>query len=222
MRIRRQPERLGYLQFITLGTIVLAFMGLSLVITATGIARFAVAMGYSSEVGYIVGAVFDLAKGLLPIALLAHLTRRSFLFFVIIGLAWLGLVTYSALATHATVSTAIATIERTGSWKTEIRSDTKAELATAEKRLEVLSQPVPPRPLKTLAEALAAEKVPPGVWRDSQECQSIRDSKYFQKACARLLIGIYNLKRHDVRERKPAQEPILGVPRNLLSELDRL
>ena len=70
---------------------------------------------------------------------------------------------------------------------TEIRSDTKAELATAEKRLEVLSQPVPPRPLKTLAEALAAEKVPPGVWRDSQECQSIRDSKYFQKACARLL-----------------------------------
>ena len=53
MRIRRQPERLGYLQFITLGTIVLAFMGLSLVITATGLARFAVAMGYSSEVGYI-------------------------------------------------------------------------------------------------------------------------------------------------------------------------
>ncbi len=116
MRIRRQPERLGYLQFITLGTIVLAFMGLSLVITATGIARFAVAMGYSLEVGYIVGAVFDLAKGLLPIALLAHLTWRSFLFFVIIGLAWLGLVTHSALATHATVSTAIAAIERTGSW----------------------------------------------------------------------------------------------------------
>ena len=137
--------------------------------------------------GYAVGAVFDLAKGLLPIALLALFARRSFLFFVIIGLAWLGLVTYSALATHATVSTAIAAIERTGSWKTEIRSDTKAELATVEKRLEVLSQPMPPRPLKTLAEALAAEKVPPGVWRDSQECQSIRDSKYFQAACAKVL-----------------------------------
>ena len=75
--------------------------------------------------------------------------------------------------------------------ETEPRSDTKAELAAAEKRLEVLSQPVPPRPMKPLAEALAAEKVPPGVWRDSQECQSIRDSKYFQSACTRLL----NLRR---------------------------
>ena len=52
---------------------------------------------------------------------------------------------------------------------------------------QVLSQPVPPRPSKTLVEALAVEKVPPGVWRDSQECQSIRDSKYFQSACAKVL-----------------------------------
>ena len=29
--------------------------------------------------------------------------------------------------------------------------------------------------------------MPPGVWRDSQECQSIRDSKYFQSACAKVL-----------------------------------
>ena len=59
-------------------------------------------------------------------------------------MAWLGLVSYSALATHATATTAIAAIERTGSWKMEIRSDTKAELATVEKRLEVLSQPKVP------------------------------------------------------------------------------
>ena len=45
---------------------------------------------------------------------LCFVARRAFLFFVIIGFAWLGLVTYSALATHATVSTAIAAIERDG------------------------------------------------------------------------------------------------------------
>ena len=162
-------------------------MGLSLAITATGTARFAVAMGYRAEVGYAVGAVFDLAKGMLPLALLALFARRSFLFFVVLGLAWLGLVSYSALATHATVSTAIAAIERSGSWKMEVRSDAKTELAAVEKRLEVLSQPAPPRPSKTLVEALAVEKVPPGVWRDSRECQSIRDSKYFQLACAKVL-----------------------------------
>ena len=61
------------------------------------------------------------------------------------GFAWLGLVTYSALATHATVSTAIAAIERTGSWKTEVRSDTQSELDAVEKRLAILAQPFPPR-----------------------------------------------------------------------------
>ena len=47
--------------------IVLAFMGLSLAITATGTTRFAVAMGYRAEVGYAVGGVFDVAKALLPV-----------------------------------------------------------------------------------------------------------------------------------------------------------
>ena len=199
--MQRQIERCGWLLLIALGAIVLAFMGLSLAITATGTARFAVAMGYRAEVGYAVGAVFDLAKGMLPIALLALFARRSFLFFVVLGLAWLGLVSYSALATHATATTAIAAIERTGSWKMEIRSDTKAELATVEKRLEVLSQPKVPRPTKSLAEALAVEKVAPGVWRDSQECQCIRGSKYFQSACAKVL-GL----RRELAGRKLRQE----------------
>ena len=57
MRVQRQLERQGYLLLITLGAIVLAFMSLSLAITATGTARFAVAMGYRAEVGYAVGAV---------------------------------------------------------------------------------------------------------------------------------------------------------------------
>ena len=188
MRNERHAKGNGYFPF---GAIVLAFMALSLAITATGTARFAVAMGYRAEVGYAVGAVFDFAKGLLPIALLVLFARRAFLLFVIIGVAWMGLVIYSALATEATVSTAIAAIERNGSWKTEARSGTKAELAAVEKRLDVLSQPAPPRPTKSLVEALAVEKVPPGVWRDSQECQSIRDSKYFQSACTKVL----NLRR---------------------------
>ena len=86
--MQRQIERCGWLLLIALGAIVLAFMGLSLAITATGTARFAVAMGYRAEVGYAVGAVFDLAKGMLPIALLALFARRSFLFFVVlVGLA---------------------------------------------------------------------------------------------------------------------------------------
>jgi hypothetical protein len=167
--------------------VVFAFMALSLAISATGTARFAAAMGYRAEVGYGVGVIFDLAKELLPIALVTLFARRAYLFFVIIGFAWLGLVTYSALATEATVSTAIATIERNGTWKTEARSGTRAELAAIEKRLDVLSQPLPPRPIKSLVEALAVEKVPPGVWRDSQECQNIRDSKYFQAACTTVL-----------------------------------
>ena len=82
MRIRRQTERHGYFLFVALGLIVLAFMGLSLAITATGTARFAVGMGYSAEVGYAVGAIFDFAKALLPVALLVLLARRAFLFFV--------------------------------------------------------------------------------------------------------------------------------------------
>jgi hypothetical protein len=172
---------------LAVGAIVLAFMVLSLAITATGTARFAMAMGCRAEVGYAVGTVFDLAKALLPIALLILVARRAFFFFVIIGVAWLGLVTYSALATHATVSAAIGAIERSGSWKMEVRSEKKAELDAIQKRLGVLSQPAPPRPSKTLVEALTVEKVPPGVWRDSQECQSIRDSKYFQTACAKVL-----------------------------------
>ena len=188
MRNERHAKGNGYFLF---GAIVLAIMGLSMAITATGTARFAVAMGYRAEVGYGVGVVFDLAKGLLPIALVTLLARRAFLFFVIIGFAWLGLLTYSALATEATVTTAIAAIERNGSWKAEARSGTRAELAAVEKRLDVLSQPAPPRPTKSLIEALAVEKVPPGVWRDSQECQSIRDSRYFQSACTKVL----NLRR---------------------------
>ena len=62
MHRQREVKRHGWLLLISVGAIVLAFMGLSLAITATGTARFAVAMGYRAEVGYVVGGVFDLLK----------------------------------------------------------------------------------------------------------------------------------------------------------------
>ena len=46
-------------------------MVLSLLVTATGTARFAVSMGYDASVGYAVGAIFDIAKGILPRGVLA-------------------------------------------------------------------------------------------------------------------------------------------------------
>ena len=188
MRNERHAKGNGYFLF---GAIVLAFMALSLGITATGTARFAVAMGYPAKVGYAVGTVFDLAKGLLPIAYWYFSPVAHFSCLSLSALLGSGLVIYSALATEATVSTAIATIERNGTWKTEARTSKRAELAAIEKRLDVLSRPSPPRPTKSLVEALAVEKVPPEVWRDSQKCQSIRDSKYFQSACTKVL----NLRR---------------------------
>ena len=187
MHEQQQAQWSGHLVLIAFGMIVLAFMGLSLAITATGTARFAAAMGYRAEVGYAVGGVFDVAKALLPVALMLLLLRRAFLFSSIFAFAWLGLVTYSALATHSTVSAAIAAIERNGDWKMEGRANLKAELSGIEQRLAALSEPKIPRPSGGLREALTAEKVPPDVWRDSQECLSIRGDKYFQKACAKVL-----------------------------------
>ena len=42
-------------------------------------------VGYSAQVGYAVGAIFDFAKALLPVALLVLLARRAFPFFGVIG-----------------------------------------------------------------------------------------------------------------------------------------
>ena len=167
--------------------IVISFLALSLAVTATGTARFATALGYPAMTGYSVGAVFDIAKAVLPVALLMLLTRRAMMSFLVIGAAWLGLVTYSSLATHATVTLAIGSIERTGTWKMESRTNAKVELAAVEHRLATLVDPRTPRPSATVRKALVAEKVPPGVWRRSQECLNIRRSAYFQKACAQVL-----------------------------------
>src|SRR5262249_15851626 len=128
--------------------------------------------------------IFDTAKGLLPAALAALLARRALGIAAILGAAWISLVIFSCLATHATVTTAISAIERTGTWKMEVRGNTKAELASVEQQLAALSRPSLPRPAKTVRQELATQVVPPGVWKDSNECMGIQESAYFQKACA--------------------------------------
>ena len=97
------------------------------------------------------------------------------------------LATFSWLATHATASTANAAIERSGTWKMEVRSNTKTELASLEQQLSALSRPALPRPTKTVREALVAERVPASVWQDSQECKAIQESAHFAKACAQVV-----------------------------------
>ena len=147
--MNRADKRIGWPSLVGLGLVVVAFIMLSLLVTATGTARFAVAMGYDANVGYAVGTIFDIAKGMLPVALLA-LLARALGTAALLGAAWICLVVFSALATHATVSTAISSIERTGTWKMEVRGNTKAELTSVEQQLAALSRPATPRPAKTV------------------------------------------------------------------------
>ena len=178
-------KRIGWPTFAGIALLVVAFMALSLLVTATGTARFAVGMGYDASVGYVVGALFDLAKGAFLVAVLVFWSRRSLGFAAVFAITSACLVFFSCLATHATVSTAISSIERTGTWQMERRSDTRAELAAIEQQLAALSRPATPRPAKTVREALAAERLP-SVWQDSRECRSI-DSAYFMRACAQVV-----------------------------------
>jgi hypothetical protein len=183
----RRAAAVGIPTLAGLCVVVVAFKVLSLLGTATGTARFFVAMGYDIEVGNAVGGVLDLAKSFLLVALLALWGRRSLGLAAVFGIAWGCLATFSWLATHATVSTAIAAIERSGTWKMEVRNNTKTELASLELQLSALSRPALPRPAKTVREALAAERVPASVWQDSQECKAIQESAHFAKACAHVV-----------------------------------
>jgi hypothetical protein len=167
--------------------VVVAFFLLGLCVTAGGTARFAVALGYGETAGYAVGCVLELGKTVFLVMAMRLWDTRAYLLALAIGIAWLGLLAYSLLATHATVSTAIASRERMGTWHMETRSGTQSELAGIEQQLAALSVPQPPRPVLTVRQALVAEKVSTGAWRDSKECQSIRDSAHFRTACHKVL-----------------------------------
>jgi hypothetical protein len=180
-------RRVGWPTVVGLSLVVVAFMALSLFVTATGTARFAVAMGYDARIGHVVGAAFEFAKEVLPVALFALLGQRAFGTASLLGIAWFCLVAFSCLATHATVGSAISSIERNGTWQLEVRGNVKAELSSVEQQLAALSRPTPPRPAKTVWEALAGASVPAGIWRDSRECANLQESAYFMKACAQVV-----------------------------------
>jgi hypothetical protein len=59
--------------------------------------------------------------------------------------------------------------------------------ATGTARFAVSMGYAPPRPVKTVAEALSATRVPNGVWKDSHECAAIQESAYFARACAQVV-----------------------------------
>jgi hypothetical protein len=167
--------------------LVLAFAALSLSVAATGTARFAVAMGYDAHIGYVVGIIFEGAKEVLPVAFLALFSRLAVVRAAFIGVAWICLVVYSFLATHATINSAIRALEQTGAWKMEVRSNKKAQLTTVEQQIAAISRPNRPRPVKTVREALTATSVPPSVWKNSDECRSIQDSAHFASACSEVV-----------------------------------
>src|SRR6516225_7784617 len=103
-------------------------MVLSFVLAACGASRFAVAMGCPSWVGFMVGGLFDITKGPLLRRVLPLWSHRRWLLAVIFGAAGSLLLTLSCLATHGTVSMIFGTIERTGTWKMEVRGNSKSEL----------------------------------------------------------------------------------------------
>src|SRR5262249_11738328 len=174
----KQCERIGWPTILGLGAVVLSMMVLALCMTATGTARFMSPMGYDIKVGYGVGATLELAKEVLPVAVIALWAQQARGLVLALGAAWLCVVTFSSLATHATVMMAISSIERIGTWKMEVRTNAKTELASIEQQLAALSRPAPPRPVKTVREALAGTSVPPAIWKDSQECAEIQGSMY--------------------------------------------
>ena len=137
----RLDKRIGWPTFAGLGLVVVAFMVLSLLVTATGTARFAVAMGYQRQCRLRCRHHLRYRQGHTSRGAAGFLARRALGTAALLGAAWICLVVFSCLATHATVSTAISAIERTGTWKMEVRGNTKAELATVEQQLAALSRP---------------------------------------------------------------------------------
>ena len=185
--MHRPDKQIGWPTLAGLSFVVVAFMALSLCVTATGTARFAVGMGYDARMGYAVGAIFDLAKGMLPVALLALLARRAFGTAVLLGAAWMCLVAYSCLATHATVSTAISesSAPAPGRWRcaaTIRRSwprSSSSSPSSADRRRRG-----PPK----LSGGLGQRARTSGIWNDSEQCAAIQASVHFARACAQVVL----------------------------------
>src|SRR5215467_10721309 len=140
----KQCERIGWLKILGLGAVLGPVMALALCVTAIGTSRFVESMGFDMKVGYGVGAAFELAKDVLPIYVPILWTWRACGRALALGAAWVIFTTLSWLATDATVTTAISSIERTGTWKMEVRTNAKTELASIEQQPAALSRPARP------------------------------------------------------------------------------
>ena len=70
-------------------------MVISLVVASIGMARFAVAMGYSANAGYAVGGAFDIAKDIVLVFVLALRARGALGIAIAITTGWICLVTVS-------------------------------------------------------------------------------------------------------------------------------
>jgi hypothetical protein len=200
-----QCERIGWPTMLGLAAVVVSVMALTLCVTATGAARFIAPMGYGTELGYGVGIILELLKDVLPLAVLALWMRRQRGLAIALGAGWVCAAAFGWLMTHATITTAISSIERNGTWRMEVRGNTKVELVTIEQQLASLSHPMPPRPAKTVREALAAERVPASVWLDSEECAKIQESGHFAKACSQVVQLRRELAASEDYERLSAQ-----------------
>ena len=73
----KQSERIGWPTILGLSGVVCLMMVLAACMTATGTARFMAPMGHDIKVGYCVGITLELAKDMLPVAVLALWTRRA-------------------------------------------------------------------------------------------------------------------------------------------------
>jgi hypothetical protein len=169
------------------GCLVVAASVICMTIAAAGMARFAVANGILQPTAYAVSFVLEIAVVVLPAVIKALRSRHSVLLRVLLFVSWFLLAIFGCLATHATLSLYLATIEHRGAAEAERRAAVNDELARIEAVRQRLSSPQIPQPSRFIREALAAEIVPPAVWRNSTECRQIADRSYFQKVCAKIV-----------------------------------
>ncbi len=69
----------------------------------------------------------------------------------------------------------------------EVRGNLKAELASVEQQLAVLSSPRRLDRQRPCVRRWQAQAVRPGIWEDSHECANIQESGYFAKACGQVV-----------------------------------
>ena len=185
--MRRPYKRIGWPTIAGLGLVVVAFMVLSLLVTATGTARFAVAMGYDATDRLRRRRHLRHRQGRASRGVGRLLARRALGTAALLGIAWICLVAFSCLATHATVSTAIS-VDRAHRHLED--GGARQRQGGAGLGRAAACRPEPSHAAaagEDRARGAGGERVPSGVWKDSQECGSIQESVHFARACAQVV-----------------------------------